>query len=394
MFCADKQPTLLLSVLDADVMLSSDRIVLDRFVVEMNGRLRLDKVAHLIESFLKKAKGKDEHDRLHKDDCSCQEEGDSRGTQSISATGPLYYNPEITTSSNSIAGRDLEEEITQAVPLAEVLASPIKSETLFDPNFAQLRRYFSMPNELACHGNNRYSTREHEHESSQSGVQRTYEALQNDGIYTPRLTNSHHGPPPEIPVEPRWSGHRPGQPQQPCPTHGAQALQPPLLACPAHGLQPRFGSSVDFVTEHENNDTTGSTADGTGESMREKRPLVNRRAAPDLDRVAMEGESVDYLSVPQQYVGHSKSEDRVVPLIPFDELMLIQPIGAGRVSTIYRAAWQNPTGIQMVALKVAMVNPGTGDLSHVDELRREADIAARLKHPNICDLVGVAADSE
>ena len=33
------------TVLDADVMLSSDRIVLDRFVVEMNGRLRLDKLA-------------------------------------------------------------------------------------------------------------------------------------------------------------------------------------------------------------------------------------------------------------------------------------------------------------------------------------------------------------
>jgi hypothetical protein len=81
-------------------------------------------------------------------------------------------------------------------------------------------------------------------------------------------------------------------------------------------------------------------------------------------------------------------------LIPFDELMLIESVGMGRVSTIYRAAWQNPMSVQMVALKVAMVNPETGDLAHVDELRREADIAARLQHPNVCDLVGVAADSE
>jgi serine/threonine protein kinase len=48
----------------------------------------------------------------------------------------------------------------------------------------------------------------------------------------------------------------------------------------------------------------------------------------------------------------------------------------------------------MVSLKVAMVDAMTGDRSHVDELRREADIAARLDHPNICDLVGVAADPE
>ena len=50
--------------------------------------------------------------------------------------------------------------------------------------------------------------------------------------------------------------------------------------------------------------------------------------------------------------------------------------------------------MNMVALKVAMINAETGDPSHINELRREADIAARLQHPNICDLVGVAADAE
>jgi serine/threonine protein kinase len=82
----------------------------------------------------------------------------------------------------------------------------------------------------------------------------------------------------------------------------------------------------------------------------------------------------------------------------------LETLGTGRVSTIYRAAWQRaydrdavtptPLGVYMVALKVAMVNTITGDTSHVDELRREADIAARLSHANICDLVGVAADAE
>ncbi|GMI10226.1 hypothetical protein TrLO_g15601 [Triparma laevis f. longispina] len=40
-------------VLDADVMLSSDKIALDRFVVDYGGRLRLDKLQEMIGNFLK-----------------------------------------------------------------------------------------------------------------------------------------------------------------------------------------------------------------------------------------------------------------------------------------------------------------------------------------------------
>jgi serine/threonine-protein kinase len=104
---------------------------------------------------------------------------------------------------------------------------------------------------------------------------------------------------------------------------------------------------------------------------------------------------LDYVTIPYLDANAYMGESRVVPLIPFDELMLIETLGTGRVSTIYRAAWQRGgAGVSMVALKVAMVNNITRDTSHVDELRREADIAARLSHPNICDLVGVAADQE
>jgi serine/threonine protein kinase len=137
-------------------------------------------------------------------------------------------------------------------------------------------------------------------------------------------------------------------------------------------------------------------------TTRERRPLVNRRAAADLDHLCPENEpTLDYVKVPDsEIVVGAGVENRSIPLIPFDELMLIQTLGVGRVSTIYRAAWQRPGSaleaarVQMVALKVAMVDTTTGDTSHVDELRREADIASRLIHPNICDLVGVAADPE
>lgn len=144
------------------------------------------------------------------------------------------------------------------------------------------------------------------------------------------------------------------------------------------------------------------------ERPRERRSLVNRRASSNLDRPSDSYDDLsllDYLSVPVQDTSAGVvTESRNIPLIPFNELMLIETIGTGRVSTIYRAAWQRGTtsassptdlaSVRMVALKVAMVNALTGDQSHVNELRQEADIAARLEHPNICDLVGVAADPE
>ena len=142
-------------------------------------------------------------------------------------------------------------------------------------------------------------------------------------------------------------------------------------------------------------------------SERRRRKLVSREATNFLQDPSVEGgnQSTTHLAThaPSSSDFEQVAEDRVVPLIPFDELMLIETLGMGRVSTIYRAAWQKRkseseasllTDVTMVALKVATINQVSGDTLHVDELRREADIAAMLKHPNICDLVGVAADSE
>jgi hypothetical protein len=337
------------TVLDADVMLSSDRIVLDRFVVEMNGRLRLDKLANLIEAFLKNAKDRVEHDREHQEDCSCQD--GSQGSQSVTASGPLYVTTPKHQSSSHIVRRDVHEEIQAAVPLTEMLASPNQSDAILDPQFETLKRHFSMPNELAC----RVMKGHH---------------LSMNRMYTPELPNSQRDQP--LIKFPK-SQHAP---------HATARLAPrPAEASLAAEIDPALiGIQVEVAADRQ--------------SMRHKRPLVNRRGSSDLDRIGLEGESetVDFVTVSSQEMGGS--EARIVPLIPFDELMLIETIGMGRVSTIYRAAWKNAIGVRMVALKVAMVNPETGDMSHVYELRREADIAARIKHPNVCDLVGVAADAE
>lgn len=336
-------------VLDADVMLSSDRIVLDRFVVEMNGRLRLDKLAQLIEAFLKKAKDKAEHDREHQDDCSCQE--GSQGATSLSASGPLYFNPKHQ-STNNIARPDIRDEIQAAVPLTDFLTSPATSEIVPDKQFETLKRHFSMPNELACRS------------------LRAQQSPSTNKILTPNLNSSSH---------------------RRQPTSGAS--DPASVPAVEIHLQPRpDNQSYDAINDPTSNGLTLEPSGG--QSMRQRRPLVNRQGSHNLDRIGMEGESVDFVTVPSQDNEGNHQEARFIPLIPFDELMLIETIGMGRVSTIYRAVWQSPMGVQMVALKVAMVNPETGDKTHVDELRREADIAARLEHTGVCSLVGVAADAE
>jgi hypothetical protein len=50
--------------------------------------------------------------------------------------------------------------------------------------------------------------------------------------------------------------------------------------------------------------------------------------------------------------------------------------------------------MEMVALKVATVNPGTNNFSQVYELCHEANIAVMLQYSSVCELIGVAADAE
>jgi hypothetical protein len=175
-------------------------------------------------------------------------------------------------------------------------------------------------------------------------------------------------------------------------------------AIPLIDLPMRRNDSADGVSIICTPDRSGSSVDVRSNSSYDRRRLVNRPGSSTLepfDPVSHhsyatepsfdEQSQLDYMTITDdQYTGTARS----IPLIPFDEIMLIEALGTGRVSTIYRAAWRRMERVQMVALKVAMLNHITGDASHVDELRREADIAARLQHPNICDLVGVAADEE
>jgi hypothetical protein len=348
-------------VLDADVMLSSDNIVLvrsffelkmeswrlpfdthstlfllfqDRFVVEMHGRLRLDKLANYIESFSEEAR-----EKAQKNAETASKASDNSLVGSTTSNGPsrnVYYQPPPDTTGR-LTPEAIREEMESAVPLTQVLSSRNSNGMLFTAgSFVTLRRHFSSP--------------------------------------LPPISIS--------------------TPVSQVPRSISSQKKKSSVSLPQISLEQR--TSPEASPEHI---VTGPEPG----SMRYRRPLVNRQGNSDLDRIGLGNDdehSVDYVTMDLD--PRSGVENRVIPLIPFDELMLIETLGMGRVSTIYRAAWQRtssnhltaPVGIHMLALKVAMVNTETSDTSHVDELRREADIAARLRHPNICDLIGVAADSE
>lgn len=318
-------------VLDADVMMSTDNIVLDRFVVEMNGRLRLDKLVQCIEAFVASVEDARQQEKTESDRDSAEAADDGASpprspTGLINSpltqpSGPIYVFPP--TQRLEVSPREIQDEIESAIPLTHVLESA--------GSIPALRRENSMPS----------------------------------------------------PIRPGLSS--PGRPLSRRSLRNGQ--QPPA---PMPLLSRRDRS-------------TGSVSSGGATNLRQRRLLVNREATTfgEVDGIA----GADYLVPPMNRLENPPAslDDPVIPLIPFDELMLIENLGMGRVSTIYRAAWQRtplvaqsngPAAVEMVALKVATVDPETGDTSHVEELRREADIAAMLQHPNVCKLIGIAADAE
>lgn len=301
--------------------------------MEMNGRLRMDRLADRIEAFLKEQQQAEGAKDASSDDTRAGASSVTSSPSTEPGGGPLYYQaePKVDTPTP----RNIEEDLQSAVPLTHVLAS--RTDLAGVPSFPKLRKFHSMPPTSMAPPvdgalvSTRLAMRSTSKDGGHGGVDATGATRSSPHDSTGASNNQE-------------SGDRMG------------AVPPPS-------------------------------------STRQRRPLVNRKASSNLDEFAEQ--PLDYVTIPYLDSDAYMGENRVIPLIPFDELMLIETLGTGRVSTIYRAAWQRESfGVQMVALKVAMINGITGDTSHVDELRREADIAARLSHPNICDLIGVAADQE
>jgi hypothetical protein len=289
----------------------------------MNGKLRLDLLANLIEGFLHK----------HADEASTKIDAIAASPSVESESlhlfnDPLYVQTEVDQTIVHSTTKSLSQEIESAIRFTDFLGSSVSSPM----------------------------------------------------IHIPRLPHIERGSP----------------------------VKSQITHLPAVSLSMRTNRKVEHLeSEHLVHGAAAFPSVISVEPKVQRRLLVNRRATHDLDsvadKVAIDSPGkprLDYVTVPSTGRAVDTMVSRAVPLIPFEDLMLIEALGTGRVSTIYRAAWQhsNDSGaernVQMVALKVAMMTNLTGDGSHINELRNEADIAARLQHPNVCDLVGVAADPE
>jgi len=298
-------------VLDADCITTSDNIALDRFVVEMKGRLRLDKLKQYIEQYLKGSKAMKD-DTMNAAPCSsCV-----RSTNTASIVDPpvhnqLYHQHQI----RNISKREsMHQEMQSAVPLSEAVATAnatvgnlsINNNSIFPTGFSDQR---------------------------QPGLERVHSA----------------------PVE---------STSKPCQSPGESSQ------CSVHA----------------------------------RRPLINRDAtAFSLDEKDCMDNNSDCLESTSQ-LGLLDSllqeEEKKLPYIPPDDIMLTEKLFSGRISNVYRAIWKKPgsdqSGISLeeVALKVSLLDDPSSIDDNIAEFCREADIAASLNHFNICKIIGVAKDSE
>jgi hypothetical protein len=305
--------------------------------VEMKGRLRIDKLQQSIEAYLKQSAldEKDESDSLGPFNSPSEYGKPITSPMTNDLTyGTLYFNPPMERPVSS--SHNLQAEMRYAVPLSEIVLSSLPSS----PNRVELR-----------------SHQERRHP---------------DTNYPPHSIET-----------PTFSVNQIDEHNQFPGESGKEATGPDTRSEEPESSVP----------------PTQQSSDAPGR----RHPLVNREATY-LSFGSDVQDDVDsdefFLASQQQML--KRTGQKVVPMIPLKDLMLIETLGKGRVSTIYRAAWQKRPnaslqshgGIEMVALKVATVDPKSGDAFALDELRHEADIAAMLQHKNICDLVGVASDSE
>ena len=114
----------------------------DRFVVEMTGRLRLDKFADSIETFIRGRNEQNEGIRSA-DSKGSSSSHESTTSQKAEPGGPLYFRtndlPEAHTP------KDIEEEIESAIPLSAVLSTSGDLMMYNAPDLPQLRKRHSMP---------------------------------------------------------------------------------------------------------------------------------------------------------------------------------------------------------------------------------------------------------
>jgi len=319
-------------VLDADVMTTPDNIVLDRFVVQMKGRLRLDRFQHYIEDYLRKNRDPPDSDFLSYQQSSSEEmippnpilDAPPSSLSPCDLRLPLYISPREAMPPRK---ESILQEVQEAKPLSEIMneASPVDLKL-------KMSRSVSF-----------------------SGLLLKQQQL-------PMNLRSRSSTDRNIPTSLRPSS-------LPIQSSGCDSVERHEVRQYHQENEPmRFQNNVEPFN-----------------SSRDDRHPVARRGSRSIRYSANSPGLLDSLL---------QAQPSQMTNIPFEELKLLGVIGEGRVSTIYRAVWQkkDDTCLKEIALKVATMGEN-GDDSELQELRQEADIASSLEHYNVCDFVGAAVDS-
>ena len=182
-------------------------------------------------------------------------------------------------------------------------------------------------------------------------------------------------------------------------------------------IKPRANSYDDRIQERFENSlsketcSSDSTVQATGECAIESEPVGSRK--PTLvNRDAIEFSSGSHrktLVADERFAENpelsgqgllasvlEQQSMRTVPVIQSNDLMILERLSTGRISSIYRGVWMSRSqrhSPYQVALKVATMTDASTRI-HLDELRREADIASQLQHDNLCELKGICHSAE
>mmetsp|Transcript_13879 Transcript_13879/g.16998 ORF Transcript_13879/g.16998 Transcript_13879/m.16998 type:complete len:1403 (+) Transcript_13879:63-4271(+) len=411
-------------VRDADLMISNDNVVLNRFVVEMQGRLRLDKVQQYVESFLLNHYNQQQQEI--ENDMVMLKRGEAVIPTTLSSTPTDHLNP--ANNSNRNSQYTLEPvKFDTAPPLSKSPGQSTTSTSCASPSTPCGPLYFQPPPQ--------------KNSSLSTGANNLMEEVQSKAIPLMRhiasFVNSHQGGPHEtnfaVSLQQQQQHQR------------GSAFFSPSTASFYQQQQQKVDTNYNTNMEHHNprEDIDTSTPCANVEQTSGERetkhmdnnatvimPHQNEHQQQDLSTISTNNESQpqeqqrlvdrpafnsfsDLREAHQQEQHHEQQQPLEwesfthVQNIPLEQLMLIEVLGTGRISTVYRAAWQQPYQQQQqrpqqplleVALKVTTTmgsnnNAGMGR-DNIEELKREADIASQLDHPNLCKLLGIASDAD
>ena len=355
----------------------------DRFKVEMNGRLRLDKLQELIEEYLRESRPSKESNRTQedsepesKDRYHFTSSGEKETSNKLGTLMPIYIKvprPSTISKKASVAA-----ELENAVPFSDLLSNgrcDLAQGPILSVNGSEVRleTYQRQTQDSEDSTNDRSSLA--------ASNSRELKLIMHRSISLPISLLSR--------------------------TRSSTSSCEDKFKSDCGRTSPLNADSSASRSTQERQDALSyshSIGQATGECANEaelhgsrRRSLVNREAV-EFSIGSHQSAEIHEQSLHPGLLATVLEQQSVhtIPSIPADDLMILERLSTGRISSIYRGVWMSRSkhnAPYQVALKVATMKD-TSNFSELEELRREADIASQLQHYNLCELKGICRTPE